>query len=113
MGVEKSWLQRLSKGLSKTSQALSEQVATVLVKRTLDQSALDDLEMMLIEADLGTAAAARVTKAFADARFGKEASEQEIKESLAEAVAAELRGHVGHFDPGPRRPSPMWCCSSV
>jgi len=106
VGVEKSWLQRLSKGLSRTSQALSEQVATVLVKRTLDQAALDDLETMLIEADLGTAAAARVTKAFADARFGKEATEDEIKETLADAVAAELRGHVGYFDPYPTPAKP-------
>ena len=114
VGVEKSWLQRLSKGLSRSSQALSEQVTAVLVKRTLDQAALDDLETMLIEADLGTAAAARVTAAFAAARFGREATEDEIKESLAEAVAGELRGHRG-----PLRslahppPSLMWCCSSA
>jgi fused signal recognition particle receptor len=106
VGHEKSWLQRLSKGLSRSSQALSEQVSSVLVKRTLDQAALDDLEAMLIEADLGASAAARVTAAFAAARFGKEAGEDEIKQSLAEAVADELRGHVGHFDPWPTPAKP-------
>jgi fused signal recognition particle receptor len=105
-GSSKSWLQRLSTGLSRSSQALSEQVASVLVKRTLDREALDDLEMMLIEADLGSAAAARVTEAFSAARFGREADEQEIKEGLAEAIAAELKGHVGYFEPWPSPAKP-------
>ncbi len=105
-GSSKSWLQRLSKGLSRSSQALSEQVASVLVKRTLDQAALDDLETMLIEADLGTAAAARVTSAFSAARFGREADEAEIKEGLADAIAGELKGHVGYFEPWPSPAKP-------
>jgi fused signal recognition particle receptor len=105
-GSSKTWLQRLSTGLSRSSQALSEQVASVLVKRTLDREALDDLETMLIEADLGSAAAARVTEAFSAARFGREADEQEIKEGLAEAIAAELKGHVGYFEPWPSPAKP-------
>jgi fused signal recognition particle receptor len=65
---------------------------------------LDDLEEMLIEADLGPAAAGRVAEAFGKARFGREASEDEIKASLAEAVAAELLPRQGRFDPlsGPK-----------
>jgi fused signal recognition particle receptor len=45
-----------------------------------------------------------VTAAFAEARFGREASEPEIKQALAQAVAAELKNHEGRFDPlaGPR-----------
>jgi fused signal recognition particle receptor len=105
-GSQKSWMQRLSKGLSRSSQALSEQVSAVLVKRTLDQAALDDLEALLIEADLGSAAAARVTSTFSAARFGKEANENEIKEGLAEAIAAELKGHVGYFEPWPTPAKP-------
>ena len=105
-GSSKSWMQRLSKGLSRSSQALSEQVAAVLVKRPLDREALDDLEMMLIEADLGSAAAARVTETFSASRFGKEADEQEIKEGLAEAIATELKGHVGYFEPWPSPAKP-------
>jgi fused signal recognition particle receptor len=105
-GLEKSWLQRLTKGLSRSSQALSEQLASVLVKRKLDRDALDDLETMLIEADLGAAAAARVTEAFAAARFGKEADEMEIKEGLAEAIAGELKRREGVFDPYPTPAKP-------
>jgi fused signal recognition particle receptor len=59
---------------------------------------------MLIEADLGPAAAGRVAEAFGKARFGREASESEIKLALAEAVAAELLPRQGRFDPlsGPK-----------
>ncbi|MFV4677388.1 signal recognition particle receptor subunit alpha, partial [Mycobacterium tuberculosis] len=61
-GVETGWLARLSKGLSKSSRELGEQVAAVLTKKKLDQDTLDELEAMLIEADLGPAAAARITE---------------------------------------------------
>jgi len=79
-------------------------VVAAIVKRPLDQAMLDDLEEMLIEADLGPAAAGRVAEAFGKARFGREASESEIKASLAEAVAAELLPRQGRFDPlsGPK-----------
>ena len=103
-GPKKSWTERLTKGLAKTSKEFTEQVTAVLTKRRLDQDALDELEEMLIEADLGPPAAARVAAAFGKARFGREADENEIKESLAEAIAAELRPHEARFDPlrGPK-----------
>src|SRR5579875_3184192 len=105
MGSSKpGWLQRLSKGLSKSSRELGDQVVAVFTKKKLDQSDLDALEELLIEADLGPAAAGRITEAFGRARFGKEASEEEVKESLAEAIAAELKPHEARFDPlsGPK-----------
>jgi fused signal recognition particle receptor len=84
----KTWLDRLGVGLAKSSKQFTEQVAAVLTKRKLDQDALDELEEMLIEADLGPAAAARVTDAFGRSRFGREVDEDEIKQALAEAIAA-------------------------
>jgi len=65
------WLQRLGAGLSRTTRQMSEQVAQVFTGRPLDQAQLDELEEMLIEADLGPAAAARIAKAFGEQRFGK------------------------------------------
>lgn len=98
------WFQRLTAGLGKSSARLAEQVAAVLVKRRLDRDDLEALEEMLIEADIGAAAAARISDAFGKARFGKEADDAEIKGALAEAIAGELRGHQGTFAPlgGPR-----------
>ncbi|MGH6972955.1 MAG: signal recognition particle receptor subunit alpha, partial [Caulobacteraceae bacterium] len=101
---KKGWLQRLSDGLSRTSRQMTEQVTGVIGKRPLDQAQLDELEEMLIEADLGPAAAARIAEAFGAERFGRQVDEAEIKEALAAAVARELAPRQGDFDPlsGPK-----------
>lgn len=96
---KRGWLGRLTQGLSRTSKQMTEQVVSVFTKVKLDQAALDQLEDLLIEADLGPQAAARVAEAFGRSRFGREASETEIKESLAEAIAAELAPRQGRFEP--------------
>ena len=93
------WLGRLSKGLSRSSSEMTQQVVAVLTKTKLDQEQLDTLEDLLIEADLGPQAAARVTAAFSRNRFGREITEQEVREGLAEAIAAELLPHQGRFQP--------------
>jgi fused signal recognition particle receptor len=101
---KRGWLQRLTEGLSRSSRQVTEQVTRALVARPLDQAQLDELEEMLIEADLGPQAAARIAEAFGVQRFGKSSTEEEVKQALAEAVAAELIPRQGHFDPlaGPR-----------
>jgi fused signal recognition particle receptor len=96
---KRGWFSRLTQGLTRSSKQMTEQVVSVFTKVRLDQGALDRLEDLLIEADLGPQAAARVAEAFGKSRFGREASETEIKESLAEAIAAELLPHQGRFDP--------------
>jgi fused signal recognition particle receptor len=98
------WLRRLSDGLSRTSRQMGEQLAHTFVARPLDQEQLDGLEEMLIEADLGPKAAAKITEAFAAQRFGKSSTDDQVREALAQAVAEELIPRQGRFDPlaGPR-----------
>jgi hypothetical protein len=109
---KKGWFQRLTSGLARSSQAMTEQVTGTFTKRPLDQEQLDALEEMLIEADLGPQIAARIADAFGKARFGKSSTDIEVKEALAELVAAELADREGRFDPLSGR-APMWCCSSA
>jgi fused signal recognition particle receptor len=101
---KKGWFQRLTSGLARSSQAMTEQVTGSFTKKPLDQEQLDALEEMLIEADLGPQIAARIADAFGKARFGKSSTDIEVKEALAELVAAELADREGRFDPlgGPR-----------
>ena len=101
---KRGWFQRLSEGLSRSSRQMTEQVTGALTKRPLDRDQLDALEELLIEADLGPAAAARITESFAEERFGRQVDEAEVKEALAAAVARELVPRQGDFDPlvGPR-----------
>jgi fused signal recognition particle receptor len=83
---------------------MTDQITHTLVARPLDQAQLDELEEMLIEADLGPTAAAKITTAFGEQRFGRQVDEREVKEALAAAVAAELAPRQGDFDPlaGPK-----------
>lgn len=102
---KRGWFQRLTSGLSRSSRQLGDSIAGVVVaRRTLDQAALDELEEMLIEADLGPAAAEKIVRDFAETRFGRQVEEREIKQALADAVARELTPREGVFDPlaGPR-----------
>jgi fused signal recognition particle receptor len=101
---KKGWFQRLADGLSRSSKAMTEQVVSTFTKQPLDQAKLDELEEMLIEADLGPHSAARITARFAEEKFGKSVDEAEIKEALAEAIGEELSNRQGRFDPlsGPK-----------
>ena len=65
---KKGWFQRLTSGLARSSQQMTEQVTGAFTKKPLDQEQLDQLEEMLIEADLGPQIAARITDAFGKAR---------------------------------------------
>ena len=96
---KRGWFQRLTEGLTRSSKQMGEQITQVFVaKEPLDQAKLDELEEMLIEADLGPHSAARITQRFSDEKFGKQVSEDEIKEALANAIGDELSGRQGTFD---------------
>jgi fused signal recognition particle receptor len=96
---KKGWFQRLSDGLARSSKQITETVVGGLVKEPLDQAALDRLEEHLLESDLGPAATDRIVERFRALRFGKVSDEREVKEALAEAVAAELLPRQAIFDP--------------
>lgn len=81
---------RLAAGLKRTSSKLGESVTAIFTKRKLDAQALEELEDTLIAADLGAAAAMRVTERLAKDRFDKEVSDEEVREALADVVAETL-----------------------
>ena len=96
---KKGWFSRLSEGLSRSSKQMTEQVVATFVKEPLSEAALEQLEEHLLESDLGPEATDRIVARFRDLRFGKVSDEREVKQALAEAVAAELRPNQATFDP--------------
>ena len=58
-----SWWRRLSSGLKRTSTSLGTAVADLVTKRKLDRAMLEDIEDVLLRADLGTDVAARIAEA--------------------------------------------------
>lgn len=81
---------RLKEGLTRSTQKLTEGITAVFKKRTLDNAALEELEDILITADLGTDVAARIIANFRRTRFGREVTDDEIRTALAEEIAAIL-----------------------
>ena len=54
------WFQRLKAGLSRSSAKLGDGIAGIFRRRRLDEEALEELEELLITADLGVALAGRL-----------------------------------------------------
>jgi len=87
---EGGWLSRLTSGLSKSTNKITQGITDVITKKKLDDEALEQLEDALIEADLGPKTAAKIIEEFSRDRFGKDISEDEIREALAESIAKIL-----------------------
>ena len=93
---EPSWTERLFGGFRKTSERLGERLAESLPvvsggSAKLDNATLDEVEDALISADLGPSAAARIRAKLTEKRFGLAITERELKEAVAEEIAAILR----------------------
>ena len=87
---EGGWLSRLTSGLGKSSRKISDGLNDLLVKRKLDAETVEQLEELLIAADLGPATASKIVSEFSSDKFDKEVDANEIKEALAEKIAAIL-----------------------
>jgi fused signal recognition particle receptor len=87
---QRSWFARLGQGLARTSTALSDNLASVLSRRKLDEDTLDELEDALIKADLGVAMASRIRQALASTRHDRGLSPQALREVLAAEIAKVL-----------------------
>lgn len=85
-----SWFSRLTKGLSKSSSKISQGITDIFTKKKLDDETLEELEELLISADLGPKTATKIVDQFRDERFGKEIDPEEIKQYLSERVEAIL-----------------------
>ena len=81
-----SWWQRLSGGLKRTSASIGGALGDLVTKRKLDAAMLDEIEEVLIRADLGVDSAARVAAAVGEGRYDKAITPDEVKAVLAAEV---------------------------
>lgn len=84
------WFSRLKAGLTKTSSKLSEGITGLFTKSRLDIDTLDDLEDLLIQADLGVETASRITTTLSQGRYAKGISLEDVRDVLAEEVERVL-----------------------
>jgi fused signal recognition particle receptor len=85
-----SWFQRLKDGLSKTSSRLTDGITGLVSKRKLDGATLEELEDLLIGADLGLDTAQRITAAISKGRFEKGLSSDDVRGILASEITKVL-----------------------
>jgi fused signal recognition particle receptor len=86
----KSWWQRLTGGLKRTSNAIGSAIADLVLKRKLDAAMLEEIEEMLIRADLGVDVAARIAGKVGEGRYDKAIAPDEVKAILAAEVEKVL-----------------------
>src|SRR5216683_8242958 len=87
---KQGWWQRLSGGLKRTSSSIGGAITDLVVKRKLDQAMLDEIEEVLIRADLGIDIAARVAAAVGEGRYDKAISPDDVKAVVAAEVEKVL-----------------------
>jgi fused signal recognition particle receptor len=88
--TKQSWWRRLSSGLKRTSSSLGSAVADLVTKRKLDRAMLDEIEDVLLRADLGTEVAARIATAVGTGRYDKAISADDVKTVVATEVEKVL-----------------------
>ena len=85
------WLAKLGLGLKKSSQKISGGISDIFTKRKVDADTLEELEELLISADMGVKASMRVIKEFSQRKLDKELNEDEIRAELASDLAKILQ----------------------
>ena len=89
-GARGSWWTRLKSGLGRTSASIGGAISDLVTKRRLDSGTIDDLEDILIRADLGVAVAARISEAVGEGRYDKAIAPEAVQAILAAEVEKVL-----------------------
>ena len=101
-----SWFNKLKAGLQKTSSKIVSGIDDIFHKRKLDAEAAEELEELLISADLGVETAQYLIKELVQKhRFDKEVSPQEVKETLSNIISEILQpltSSVMNFEQKPK-----------
>jgi len=85
-----TWIERLRQGLSRTSAQLTSQITSLFTKRKLDDETLQDLEDLLIQADLGVETALRITDTLSAERYGKDVTGEDVSKIMAAEITKVL-----------------------
>ena len=84
---QQNWLTRLRVGLGKSSKTLSEGIAGIFQSRQIDPKTLEELEDLLITADLGPQVATTLTHNLGNVSASNPTSPSSIKKQLAQNLS--------------------------
>ena len=100
---KRGWFRRLKEGLTRTSSKIADGITAIFTKRRLDDATLEELETLLIQADIGVATAEQLVAGLRRERFGQEVSAEEVREHLAREIARILAPVARPLAPQPSR----------
>lgn len=87
---KRSFWSRLTSGLSRTAASLTQGITDLVSKRKLDAATLEELEDILIRADLGVSVSARIVEQVGKGRHDKMIAPEEVKGLIAAEVESIL-----------------------
>ncbi len=85
-----TWLNRLRAGLQRSSRELGDNLSGVFAKGRLTEEIVEDLEEVLIRADLGADTALRIADTLAAGRYGFQTTEAQVRAVMADEIAKVL-----------------------
>lgn len=88
------WFERIKQGLSRTAAPLVQGIGSLLTKRKLDKATLQELEDLLIMADVGTKTASELTAELAREKFDREVDAFEVRTFFAGRMAEMLEPYA-------------------
>lgn len=86
-----SFFQKLGLGLKKSSNKLTSGLSDIFTKKKVDFQTLEELEELLITADLGVKASSKIIKEFSTRRLDKDISDIETRQELAQDIEQILK----------------------
>jgi len=89
--AKSGFLSRLKAGLSRSANALADNLTGLFARRRLDAQTVAELEEALVRADVGNIRAGNIAAAVAKGRYDTEISEAELRSVLAGEVATLLK----------------------
>ncbi len=101
---KRSWWSRLREGLSRSSGSIGTGIGDIFTKRKLDAAMLEDLEDVLIRADLGVATSTRICEAVGKGRYDRDVSPEAVKAILAAEVERVLAPYARPIAIGTGKP---------
>lgn len=99
-----NWLSKLGFGLKKSSTPLTSGLGNIFSKKKLDSSTLEELEELLICSDMGVKASSHIIKDLSAQKVDKEATDEDVRQILANSLEKTLKGCEKNFELGRGKP---------
>ena len=99
-----NWFSKLCFGLKKSSTPLTSGLGNIFSKKKLDSSTLEELEELLICSDMGVKASSQIIKDFSSKKIDKGATDEDIRQILADSLAVVLKSCEKRFELGDAKP---------